>query len=325
MNTSHIPVPAARQRAYSGQARSYDRDTGVFQPCRRQLVEALPLDRGQVVLDVGCGTGLCCGLLRDKVGPRGGVVGIEESPQMAAVACERIALEGWRNVSVVQSPAEDARITPAADAALCCAVHDILQSPGALRNVLARLRPGGMGGRRRRQMGRAGADGDEPSYQHAARSVRGQLQRILPALASPGAAGRGRPGPGDGLRQRVHHDRPRAWPGPAGHGNPDRCRAGRFPGPLATGGLIHVPGHLPARHRGHRGQHRDPPRPVNKLSTAGPAAAYPPVVTDPDLPRHRGRYAHLNLSSTQPRCLSGGKPVTGQAGGCHGLIHPPAG
>ena len=62
-------------------------------------------------------------------GPRGGVVGIEESPQMAAVACQRIALEGWRNVSVVQSPAEDARITPAADAALFCAVHDILQSP----------------------------------------------------------------------------------------------------------------------------------------------------------------------------------------------------
>lgn len=142
MNTSHSPVPAARQRAYSGQAHSYDRDTGVFQSYRRQLVEALPLDRGQVVLDVGCGTGLCSGLLRDKVGLRGGVVGIEESPQMAAVACERIALEGWRNVTVVQSPAEDARFEGTADAALFCAVHDILQSPGALRNVVAGLCPG---------------------------------------------------------------------------------------------------------------------------------------------------------------------------------------
>src|SRR4249919_2914520 len=84
------------------------------------------------------GTGLCCGLLREKVGPRGGVVGIEESPQMAAVARERIAAEGWRNVSVVESPAEDAEI---AVAALFCAVHDILQSPDALRNVLSRLRP----------------------------------------------------------------------------------------------------------------------------------------------------------------------------------------
>ncbi|MBV9204019.1 MAG: methyltransferase domain-containing protein [Actinobacteria bacterium] len=105
-------------------------------------MEALPLSRGQVVLDVGCGTGLCCGLLREKVGPAGGVVGIEESPEMAAVAREYIADEGWRNVTVVQSPAEDADIALTADAALFCAVHDILQSPTALENVMARLHPG---------------------------------------------------------------------------------------------------------------------------------------------------------------------------------------
>jgi len=95
-----------------------------------------------VVLDVGCGTGLCCGLLRDKVGPEGGVVGIEESPEMAAVAREHIACEGWDNVTVVQAQAEDAEIGLTADAALFCAVHDILQSQDALRNVLTRLRPG---------------------------------------------------------------------------------------------------------------------------------------------------------------------------------------
>ena len=38
--------------------------------------------------------------------------------------------------------AEDARIPVTADAALFCAVHDILQSPGALRNVMNHLRPG---------------------------------------------------------------------------------------------------------------------------------------------------------------------------------------
>jgi hypothetical protein len=42
----------------------------------------------------------------------------------------------------VRSSAEDAQIGVTADAAFFCAVHDILQSPGALRNVLARLRPG---------------------------------------------------------------------------------------------------------------------------------------------------------------------------------------
>ena len=147
MSTSRSPAQppareAERQPAYYEHARFYNRDTGVFQPYRRAVVEALALKRGQVVLDVGCGTGLCCGLLREKVGPGGTVIGIEESPEMAAVAREYIAREGWRNVRVVQSPAEDARLDATADAALFCAVHDILQSPGALRNVMASLCPG---------------------------------------------------------------------------------------------------------------------------------------------------------------------------------------
>jgi trans-aconitate methyltransferase len=141
MNTTRTSAPR-RQPAYHDQARSYEHDTAAFQPYRRAVVEALPLDSGQVVLDVGCGTGLCCGLLRDKVGPRGGVVGIEESPEMAAVAREHIACEGWENVTILQTPAEDAEIGLTADAALFCAVHDILQSPDALRNVVTTLRPG---------------------------------------------------------------------------------------------------------------------------------------------------------------------------------------
>ena len=147
MSTSRTPArpparEAERQPAYYEHARSYNRDTGLFQPYRHAVVEALPLRRGQVVLDVGCGTGLCCGLLRDKVGPGGTVIGIEESPEMAAVARECIAREGWRNVTVVQSAAEDARLEATADAALFCAVHDILQSPRALRNVMVSLGPG---------------------------------------------------------------------------------------------------------------------------------------------------------------------------------------
>jgi SAM-dependent methyltransferase len=141
MNTTRTSAPG-RQPAYHDQARSYEHDTAAFQPYRRAVVDALPLDSGHVVLDVGCGTGLCCGMLRDKVGPRGGVVGIEESPEMAAVAREHIVCEGWENVTVLQAPAEDAEIGLTADAALFCAVHDILQSPDALRNVVTTLRPG---------------------------------------------------------------------------------------------------------------------------------------------------------------------------------------
>jgi trans-aconitate methyltransferase len=141
-DTSSAADSPGRPTAYGEQAGSYDRDTGAFQPYRRAVVEALPLRRGQVVLDVGCGTGLCCGLLRERVGPQGAVVGIEESPEMAAVAREHIASQGWRNVTVVQSSAEDAQVPLTADAALFCAVHDIMQSPEALANVLTTLHPG---------------------------------------------------------------------------------------------------------------------------------------------------------------------------------------
>src|ERR1700730_2859342 len=112
MSTSGNPVQrlARRPPAYCAYTRAYDRDTSVSQPYRRAVVDALPLQPGQVVLDVGCGTGLCCGLLREKVGPGGTVIGIEESPEMATVAREHIEREGWRNVTVVQSSAEEARL-----------------------------------------------------------------------------------------------------------------------------------------------------------------------------------------------------------------------
>jgi hypothetical protein len=42
-----------RKPAYSEHARSYNRRTGAFQRYRRAIVDALPVRRGQVVLDVG--------------------------------------------------------------------------------------------------------------------------------------------------------------------------------------------------------------------------------------------------------------------------------
>ena len=200
--------PAPRQPAYSQHARSYEQRTGAFQRHRDTLVEALPVSRGQVVLDVGCGTGLCYGLLQEKVGPQGRVVGIEESPEMAAVARERIASEGWPNVTVVQAPAEDAKIPVTADAALFCAVHDILQSPGALQNVMTSLRPGA----------RVAAGGGKwapwvmmgLNLQVRALQLRAELHRIWPAMESPRGTDRGHRRPRGSARQRIHRHRPHA-------------------------------------------------------------------------------------------------------------------
>jgi ubiquinone/menaquinone biosynthesis C-methylase UbiE len=130
-----------RRTAYTDSARSYDSRTGLYQGYRKQLVGSLPLKRGDVVLDVGCGTGLCLPLLADRVGPEGAVIGVDESPQMLAEAERRVNDNGWHNIELVRSRAEDFESPRSADAALFCAVHDILRSRSALERVFRHLRP----------------------------------------------------------------------------------------------------------------------------------------------------------------------------------------
>jgi ubiquinone/menaquinone biosynthesis C-methylase UbiE len=128
--------------AYRSEAGGYDQRTRQFQLWRELLVTRLPTQPGDTVLDVGCGTGLCLPLLRDKVGRTGTVVGIDESTQMLAVAGARVARRGWQNVRLLSAPLADAVVDVIADAAIFCAVHDVMQSPAALRNVFEHLRPG---------------------------------------------------------------------------------------------------------------------------------------------------------------------------------------
>ena len=133
--------PSALQ-AYRGQAGGYDRRTGAFQHWRDRLVARLPARPGDTVLDVGCGTGLCLPSLQQKVGPTGTIVGIDASEEMLEVAASRVAAQGWDNVQLIAAPAERALVDGPADAALFCAVHDVLQSPSALGGVFGQLRPG---------------------------------------------------------------------------------------------------------------------------------------------------------------------------------------
>jgi ubiquinone/menaquinone biosynthesis C-methylase UbiE len=132
----------AGQAAYHRDAHTYDSRTARYQKYRRDVVDLLPTTPGDVVLDVGCGTGLCFGLLRDRVGSRGRVIGVDGSAPMVELAEERVAAEGWDNVTLVGSPVQEAEIPGTADAALFCATHDILRSRPALENVFGHLRPG---------------------------------------------------------------------------------------------------------------------------------------------------------------------------------------
>jgi ubiquinone/menaquinone biosynthesis C-methylase UbiE len=140
------PARLARQgplpEAYGSQAWRYDQRTAAFRHWRELLVGQLPVQPGDTVLDVGCGTGLCMALLQEKIGSAGTIVGIDESEQMLEVARNRVTERGWGNVRLIAVPADRAPIDGAADAALFCAVHDVMQSRAALEHVFAHLRPG---------------------------------------------------------------------------------------------------------------------------------------------------------------------------------------
>lgn len=128
---------------YRLRAARYDLELLPFEPVRTEAIAVLDPQPGETVLDVGCGTGLSFGPLLQRLGPQGHVVGIDPSPEMLELARQRIAVHGWRGVTLLQAGAGDAPLAGLADAAMFHFTHDVLRDPQALDHVLAHLRPGG--------------------------------------------------------------------------------------------------------------------------------------------------------------------------------------
>lgn len=103
---------------YRRAAPGYDRYMRRLARIQRAATDRLELPGGGIVLDVACGTGLNFAALRSKVGAVGRVIGIELSPEMAALARARVSSHGWTNVSVIEAAVENARLDVVADGAL---------------------------------------------------------------------------------------------------------------------------------------------------------------------------------------------------------------
>jgi demethylmenaquinone methyltransferase/2-methoxy-6-polyprenyl-1,4-benzoquinol methylase len=127
---------------YRRRAAHYDLELLPFEPMRRQAIALLDLPAGGTVLDIGCGTGLSFAGLLQRLGPAGRVVGVDPSPEMLAVARDRVRRHGWNRVDLLQAPAACALLPRGADAALFHFTHDVLRDPAALDHVLAHLKPG---------------------------------------------------------------------------------------------------------------------------------------------------------------------------------------
>ncbi len=141
MAATHNPNALSIER-YRRRAAGYDESAAYTMPLRRRTIALLQLQPGEVVLDVGAGTGLSYALLTDAVGAQGRVLGFEQSPEMFALARARVEREGLHCVWHVNARAEDVELPQLADAALFNYVHDISRLPGAVENVMRQLRPG---------------------------------------------------------------------------------------------------------------------------------------------------------------------------------------
>jgi len=74
---------------------------------RKKAVSALRLERGDVVVEIGCGTGLNFGLLQEAVGPEGKVIGVDMTDAMLSKAREKIIATGWKNIELVRCDAAE--------------------------------------------------------------------------------------------------------------------------------------------------------------------------------------------------------------------------
>ena len=111
---------------------------------RRRLVrDALCARLGERILDIGCGPGFYVAELLDEVGPAGSVVGLDQSPQMLAIAARRC--QAHVNVAFHEAEATALQVDDGTfDGALCVQVLEYVPRVArALAEMHRALRPGG--------------------------------------------------------------------------------------------------------------------------------------------------------------------------------------
>ena len=124
-------------------ARTYDRVAAPQTRWGTAVLDRLPLDGDERVLDAGCGSGRVTELLAARL-PRGRVVALDGSPSMIEAARERLAPFGDRVEFLVADLGEPLPLGEAVDAILSTATfHWVPDHDALFANLAAVLRPGG--------------------------------------------------------------------------------------------------------------------------------------------------------------------------------------
>jgi ubiquinone/menaquinone biosynthesis C-methylase UbiE len=142
------------RRSQSANSRQYDRVARfystleplylIFPPARRRAIAALNLKPGDVVLEIGAGTGRNFPYLLDAVGPTGAVIAVDASEGMLAEAQKLIERRGWSNVHLLRQDATQLQLDRDLDGVLFSLSYSALPEPRpALARAWERLRPSG--------------------------------------------------------------------------------------------------------------------------------------------------------------------------------------
>jgi ubiquinone/menaquinone biosynthesis C-methylase UbiE len=116
----------------------------IFPTARHRAVAALDLKPGDVVLEIGAGTGRNFPYLVGAVGPRGAVIGVDASEGMLREAGKLVERRGWLNVVVQRQDAAELELDRDVDAVLFSLSYSAMPEPKrALARGWERLRPGG--------------------------------------------------------------------------------------------------------------------------------------------------------------------------------------
>ena len=121
-----------------------DRIDRQIRPLGLAAMERLAPASGEQVLDVGCGCGDTSLELARRVGPEGGVLGLDISAPMLEVARGRAEAAGARNLAFHEADAQTAALPGGSDAVFSrFGVMFFADPTAAFANLRSALRPGG--------------------------------------------------------------------------------------------------------------------------------------------------------------------------------------
>jgi ubiquinone/menaquinone biosynthesis C-methylase UbiE len=116
-----------------------------FNDLTAALLRDAGLSEGMRVLDVGSGAGDVALLAAEIVGPRGMVVGVDTSPEAVALATERAASAGLRNVRFQTQDAAEVMLDAPVDALIGRLILMYFTDPAfTLRRLVSWVKPGGI-------------------------------------------------------------------------------------------------------------------------------------------------------------------------------------